>query len=143
VTLLLIATLGCTAGTGDSADIEVPTLRFLAPSEGEQLAAGDVQVALIAEHVVLARTTGAPALPGPWLAVPWSGTAHAHEDESTPSGTLVLSVDGSEGEVLDGTTTTLSGLASGDHTLEAALTTADGDAWDPQVTATVNFSLDP
>lgn len=141
MTLLLLSTIACTDSSSDTG-VEVPTLAFLAPADGAVVAAGDVSVSLIAEHVALAARTEL-AVPGLlWLADSVLATAHAHEDGTTPEGSIALSLDGVPLEVLIDTTTTVGEVAVGDHTLTAELLDDTDGSWDPVVIATVHFTAE-
>ncbi len=139
--LSLLVSLACTNGAGDSdSAVELPTLRFLAPDEGAVVEAGTVQVSLIAEHVVLVEQTARAVPPLLWLVDASLEQARAHEDGSTPEGSVALSLDGVQIQVLSGTTATLSDVAAGAHRLDAGLLDAEGAPWSPEVAASVEFT---
>lgn len=126
--------LACTT----EAPAGAPSLLFLAPTDGAEVAAGDVDVSLLVEDFTLTTATArAPRVS--WSPIP---AAWAHS-EGAPSGFVRLVLDG--GAPIDVTTaqTTLPDVAEGDHELVGELRYSDGDALEPPVTASVSFRVTP
>jgi hypothetical protein len=126
-----------TACAGSEEVVEPATLSFLTPAEGDTVAAGDVDVSLVVENFALV----APVAKSGFRFLGFFPTAWAHNDE-IPQGTISLIVDDGAALSLTSTTTTLTGLAAGSHTLSAELLYEDGDALEPAVTATVTFTAE-
>ncbi len=118
-----------------SAEEAAPTLTFLAPTDGEVVAAGEVAVSLVVEGVTLTEPTATARLdPTEWLPV---GVAWAH-GEGAEAGFVRLTLDGVDVGDVGTTQWTLTGVTAGDHTLSGAILFADGH--DPEVAATVQFT---
>lgn len=131
------AVLSLLVACGATEEVEPATLSFLTPTEGETVAAGDVDVSLVVENFSLV----APTAKRGFRFLGFYPTAWAHNDD-LPQGTISLIVDGGAATSLTSTTTTLTGLAAGSHTLSAELLYEDGDALEPAVTATVTFTAE-
>jgi hypothetical protein len=120
---------------GGATDEAAPTLTFLAPADGEVVAAGDVAVSLVVEGVTLTEPTATARLdPTAWLPV---GVAWAH-GEGAEEGFVRLTLDGVDVGDVGTTQWTLPGVTAGAHTLTGAILFADGH--DPGVSATVDFT---
>lgn len=135
--MLRFAVLSLLVACAATEEVERATLSFLTPAEGETVAAGDVDVSLVAENFAIV----APTAKNGFRFLGFYPTAWAHNDD-IPQGTISLIVDGGAATSLTTTTTTLTGLAAGSHTLSAELLYEDGDALEPAVTATVTFTAE-
>jgi hypothetical protein len=140
--LLLVLLAGCANDKAADTSSTAPSVSFLSPTDGEELADSEVQVSLLIENFTL--TTPAAKASGPqWplLLLP-GGVAWAHSEEGeTPEGYCALTLDGTPVVNLSETQHTLGGLAGGEHTLGAQLYYADGDPLDEPATAEVTFSV--
>lgn len=135
--MLRFAVLSLLVACAATEEVEPATLSFLTPTEGETVAAGDVDVSLVVENFALIN----PSAKSGFRFLGFYPTAWAHNDD-LPQGTISLILDGGAATSLTSTTTTLTGLAAGSHTLSAELLYEDGDALEPAVTATVTFTAE-
>lgn len=118
--MLFALALACTAFHDDTAE-EAPTVSFLAPLDGDVVAAGDVAVSILVEDFVLKS----PAV----------------HNVGTGEGYAQIRVDGVDTLAAMRTNFSLD-LATGEHTLEAELFYTDGDALEPAVTARVTVTAE-
>ncbi len=120
--------------------VELPSLSFLAPTDGSVVAVGPLDVSLVVEHFQLeapAQTTLWPL----WTA--FIATASAHDETGIVSGYVALELDGTVVEpFLDATQATVDVGEAGPHTLTATLFYVDGDAVEPPAVATVSFDAE-
>ncbi len=120
VPMLLTLLFACTAAHDDTVE-EAPAVRFLAPLDGDVVAAGDVPVSILVEDFTLKS----PAV----------------HNLGTGEGYAEIRVDGVDTLASMRTNFTLS-LAAGEHTLEAELFYVDGDPLEPAVTASVTVTAE-
>lgn len=125
--LLLLGAIACDGGKGsDTAEATFdPTVIFLAPTDGATVTAGEVQVSLSFEDFVLTAPTARVA----------------HNEEGEPAGYVELSLDGAvvATDLVD-PQYTLSGVAAGEHTLDAELYYEDRD--EVGVSASITFTAE-
>ena len=131
-----LAVLLAACGAEDTETLPA-TLSFLTPTDGGTVAAGDVEVSLVVENFDLVAATAKKGI----RFLGFMPTAWAH-NEGEPEGQIVLTLDGTEVGKLSDTTTTLSAVAAGSHTLDAELVYSDGDALEPAVTASITFTAE-
>lgn len=103
---MLFVMLACSGA--EEEEVEAPTVEWLAPADGDTLAAGDTNASLVVDGLVLTD-------------------AAKHAEEGTPEGYVVVSVDGTEVLTTAEVVFTLT-LEAGTHELDAALYYTDGDA---------------
>lgn len=116
----------------------IPTVSFLSPADGATLAAGEVDVSLLVEDFTLVAHTAAVTPRPPPFPLSLVAQARAHEGEETYEGYAVLRLDDADVATLSETVATVT-VEAGAHALEVELFHADGDAFDPPVTAVVGF----
>lgn len=135
---LALTLLACAGDTDEPALI--PHLEFVAPQDGETVAAGDVQVSLSVEHFAFTEPTFSTRFDPTLLLPVASAWAHGEGEHGEPAGFVQLRLDGVVVADLTSTQHTLTDVAAGPHTLDAALYYADGD--DLGVTAAVTFTAE-
>jgi hypothetical protein len=118
--MLLALALACADAHDDTSE-EAPTVRFLAPLDGDVVTAGDVPVSILVEDFILKS----PAV----------------HNVGTGEGYAQMRVDGVDVLAAMRTNFTLD-LAAGEHVLEAELFYTDGDALEPAVMARVTVTVE-
>lgn len=106
---LLALLLGCHDAETVETLGETPTITFVSPSEGDTVAAGDVNISLAVEHFVLVAV-------------------EKHGDAGVQGSLVFTTQQGSVAETIEtGSTTFTVPLAVGEASLEADLVFEDGD----------------
>ncbi len=121
-----------------------PTIAILSPTEGLTVTGPDVPLQIDVQKFNLtgktpsARWVAPPKLWGLSLLIP---TADAHTLETPPLGYIAVRVDGVlTAETID-VSTTLVGLAPGQHVVEVELLYPDSDGFYPAVLDDVTFTV--
>jgi hypothetical protein len=108
--LFLFAALSACTVDDDSAETEVPSIEFLAPTPDEVLPVGDVAFSVIVEHFLLVDV--------------------AKDNAGEPEGYIGVRVDGTEVLQTGATTFDLTLADAGTFEVEAELFFTDGDTLD-------------
>jgi hypothetical protein len=116
--LLLMTLLAC---DDDGEALEPATVTFLVPTEGEAYPTGDLQISLVVENFNLVSP---------------------EHNEGEAEGYVEVTLDNGEPLQTASTTPSVSLDEAGEHTLSAVLFYTDGDAVEPEASATVSFTAE-
>lgn len=125
--LSLLLFLACTSKADESGGSEDPTVSFLAPEDGATVGSA-VEVSVVVENFVLSD-------------------AGLHNDEGeTASGFITFAWDDGGAQITESTASTQATLSinsTGEHSITATLFYDDGDAVEPEASATVTVTVSP
>ncbi len=121
-----------------------PVVTLVAPLADAMVTGPDVTLTLTVEDFELTGKSDVVRHVAPLRTWAWSWltpAAYAHGTNEAPNGYIAVRVDGVLTAELDTTTTTLTGLAAGPHTVEVELLYPDADAFYPAVFDAVTFTV--